>query len=465
MFRVSVQLAVAASVTDNKPMFVYVSDGNDTFLNKYLNHDQNQVLVQVNDSLHTTLNTSFICVKLVRGTPDFVSFEQIFPRLICPSFYIVSKGQLLDVITADTEASVLPQRLHDAIQINSPSRVSTTANSGPEAEPAPNQHNETVRQYQHQIAEDKIARDAERKRIKALLEADKRERQSTKKSQVHPQNNPLPITVPRNFDSCILLVRLFDGQSLKGEFKSNQTLNDVRSWLDEETNHSIVSQEESSMPAFAHSFNLQPSKYAFHCAGIPPTTFDDSQEFQTLADLNLCPRSALILKPIYDEAVFASYPKSRGSVFSSIGGAIGKLSNAVYSFFDYGVVEEEDDISPVNSSHEVTTSGSDDAELHTAKQTEPKDGKKAPNILSIGSHRPPSASLINFESLKRTQNKTTKKDDIPLESRPSSPRLEDRSRAASPPLGTLCMSRTQTIHNEASLQKDSDQETLSVDRD
>lgn len=464
MFEISVQLAVAASVTDNKPMFVYVSDGNNTFLDKYLNHDQNHAQVQAHDSLHNTLKTHFICVKLVRGTPDFISFEQIFPRLICPSFYIVSKGQLLDVITADTEASALPQRLHDAMHITSPSRVSTPANSG--LEPAPNQHDETVRQYQHQIAENKKARDAERKRIKALLEADKRERQLSKKNQAHHPNTALPVTIPRNYDSCVLLVRLFDGQSLKGEFKSNQTLNDVRSWLDEETNHSIVPTEESSMPAFAHSFTLQPSKYAFHCAGIPPTTFDDSQEFQTLSDLNLCPRSALILKPIYDEAVFASYPKSRASVFSSIGGAIGKLSNAVYSFFDYGVVDEEDDdISPVNSSQEVTTSGSDDVELHTAKQSESKDGNKTPNILSIGSHRPLSASLINFESLRRTQNQKTKKDDIKLESRPSSPRLEARSRAASPPLGTLCTSRTQTIHNEATLQKDSDRETLSVDRD
>lgn len=449
-------------------MFVYISNNDSaskTFLNDYL-YPQNS-----DHSIADTVATNFVYVNLIKNTPDFASFQQIFPNLVSPSFYLVSKGQLLDVITRETDISAFHNRLQDVIQKQcAPSRDLAPANR----EPAPSHHEQSVRQYQRQLAESKKLEAEERKRIRALLEADKRERQSLKSLKI-PSVSSVHPSMPRNYDTCSLIIRLFDGKSLKGQFGSHQTLNDVRVWLDEETNHSIVPNLESSMPAFAHSSTLQPTKYAFHCAGIPPTTFDDSEEFLTLADLKLCPRSALILKPIYDDAVFANYPQSRGSILGSIGGAIGKFTHALYSFFDYGVVNDNDaEITPVHSPDEAQSSAiksiksNDDVDVHpTKKLVVPKENEKnTPNILSIDNSRPSSASLINFEGLRKTQNQQHgQKEDSKMESRPNSPRLDAISRATTPPLGLLSMSRTQTIHNEASHLKDSELEPLAVDRD
>ena len=69
-----------------------------------------------------------------------------------------------------------------------------------------------------------------------------------------------------------------DGKTLKHEFNSSETLNDVRKWVD-------LNRTDGDCP------------YSFH-RGIPRVTFKDSDELKTLETLELTPRSALLLKPL-----------------------------------------------------------------------------------------------------------------------------------------------------------------------
>lgn len=124
---------------------------------------------------------------------------------------------------------------------------------------------------------------------------------------------------------------MFDGSNIKHDFGADKTLNDVRSWLDKETE---IIRDTDSIPSFAT--NTGPNHYVFHRPSLPRTTFTDDQEFKKLSELDLCPRSALILKPIFNETL-SSFPKEKGGIWKSVGGAMSKVGNAVYSFFDYGV--------------------------------------------------------------------------------------------------------------------------------
>lgn len=76
----------------------------------------------------------------------------------------------------------------------------------------------------------------------------------------------------------MLQIRMTDGKTLKNEFGSSETLNDVRKWVD-------LNRTDGNGP------------YSFH-RSIPRVTFKDSDELKTLEALELTPRSALLLKPL-----------------------------------------------------------------------------------------------------------------------------------------------------------------------
>ena len=85
---------------------------------------------------------------------------------------------------------------------------------------------------------------------------------------------------------------------MKCEFKSQDTLIDVRKWLDSEVE---IIPPAKSMPSFATTAYPYPTGYAFHRPALPRVTYLEEQESNTLANLDLTPRSALILKPTYNE--------------------------------------------------------------------------------------------------------------------------------------------------------------------
>lgn len=131
---------------------------------------------------------------------------------------------------------------------------------------------------------------------------------------------------------CELSLRLLDGNAVKHTFKSTDNLEIVREWLDK--NFDVLPQ--SSMPSFAkdHSF---PSDYTFQSPSFPRITYSRRQEHETLEELHLLPRSVLTLKPMYTEIV-----KEKRSIIDIAKSNLSVFTNAVYSFFDYSVVENEE---------------------------------------------------------------------------------------------------------------------------
>lgn len=549
LFHTAVQPAVQASLSENKPMFIYLLNLNDNDQLLKIYFQENGCL---RDSLVSKISNNFICLKLIENSVDYGYLEQIFPNLQTQSFYIVKKGALLDVITSNQNVEEFTNRIDDILSKINPSQEEIIPSqeenipTHPVESPMPiqnqiseissindshhytneesnnntndvsvspphipsNLNEESVRRYKEQIAVTRQAQDAERKRIRSLLELDKRERDSqlqsrNMKKSKSTSNSPKPF---HNYDSCSLVIRLFDGKSLKGDFKSSQNLNDVRNWLDSETNNSIISNLNSSMPSFATSSNPQPTHYVFHRPGIPRVTYTDSQEFQRLSDLDLCPRSALILKPIYDDKGYTnSYPngKNSTSLLKSVSGAIGKFGNALYSFFDYGVDEVqqvhnlERSTSPnmassSNASHRSnershnmsrsignntnsntnndinqTHDNQESSDYFQSKSIPSNDNTSVtPNIVSINTSRP--SSLINFENPSRlnllprqhpsflSQNDLDYNDDNDedeFQSLPNSPPPEAlngsssiNSRSSTPkPISTPSITRIQTL--------------------
>ncbi|KAM9913627.1 hypothetical protein OXX69_001428, partial [Metschnikowia pulcherrima] len=101
-------------------------------------------------------------------------------------------------------------------------------------------------------------------------------------------------------DKCMLSIRLMEGGHAKAQFNSSDCLMDVKRWLQQEHKIPLVPEDDESTSRYTKIGHFEPSRYAFF---YPATrkTFSEAQEFLRLADLGLCPRSALILRPDYDE--------------------------------------------------------------------------------------------------------------------------------------------------------------------
>lgn len=432
-FQISVQAAVRASMLANKPLFVFLEGEREAswaFAERLL----------YDGAAITSKLQHFVCLRLVHHTAEFGYFQQIFPNLQLPSFYIVSQGKLLDVITEDTPKVQFEQRLdalsgketnseetpvgpgvEDAVfggpgaSLSADSSVNATPSgapissspgpsshqqsaessglrSTPKSAPSSKDHDKSVRQHKEKVAAQKREEVAEKQRIRALLDADRRERDSQKRpcQELELINTPTP-SKSASSTSCSLVIRLFDGRSMKGQFLGSQTLNDVRSWLDGETDGRIIPDAGSSIPSFATASHPQPTHYVFHSPALPRTTFTDAQEFQPLSELRLTPRSVLILKPIYDDMhTSSSYPNGRTptSMLSWLGSSTGRLANALYSFFDYGV----DDVQ-LDTADDLSSSSPD--EFTARPHSNSLQGPRHPSLLSIRT-RPLQTSLLSI---------------------------------------------------------------------
>ncbi|ODV77387.1 uncharacterized protein CANTADRAFT_37748, partial [Suhomyces tanzawaensis NRRL Y-17324] len=371
IFGTSVNQAVQQSISENRPLFVYLSRddaASASFVHLWLG--DNKLTVQ-------QALARFVLLKLVHGTTEFGYFEQIFPNLVLPSFYVVEQGRLLCVLKDAGTPEELVARIspygpsagvgsgnageHTSPSSATPEYSPNAALSGPGRSPEPvtpspqpeqsqfdHEQASRIRKHKLDVATQRQIQEQEKKRLRELLKADQREREarsreeSAKFASTKPPVSVSP-TPPQPSNTCTLSIKLFNGSSLKQTFESSKTLNDVRRWLDTESGVEVVP-KPGSMASFAPSSYPPPTHYVFHCPVIPRTTYTDEDEFKSLSELKLSPRSALILKPIYEENGYSnSYPNgnvpNRG-VLKSLGSALGKFGNALYSFFDYGVAED-----------------------------------------------------------------------------------------------------------------------------
>lgn len=413
LFGTSVHTAVQTSMAQNKPLVAFLTNELEIsaeFAAKFLR-----------GAVVERLRHHFVCIKLVEGSVEFGYFQQIYADVEVPSLYFVERGALLEVVKYENSPREFERRVVEMLrrpdrqqrapegsggaarplvarpslapqaddlttlppaapspalppavaQLPGPAPAGAPAPAAPGADPGVPA---SVQLHQLRVRQAKHAAAAERSRIRALLDADERERRSLRREQAArpdscaassgahgsvatpgappgapggalggaPGGAPMP---------CALSIKLFDGSSLKHTFSSAQTLGDVRDWLDRETDNSIIPNTTLLMPVFASPSTAQPTHYVFYRPVIPRTTYTDAQERQPLGELELCPRSALILKPIYRVPDHTD-PAKTGGVLRAVALRVGRVANAMYSFFEYGV--EQYDEEPVGRvlSHE-----------------------------------------------------------------------------------------------------------------
>jgi hypothetical protein len=176
------------------------------------------------------------------------------------------------------------------------------------------------------IEADKVARRAE----KAAAEAERKAAAAAEKansSPTAPANQPLPST-RKVSEHCAIQVRLLDGSTIRNRFSSQETLKDVRKWVDET--------REDGKEAYTFKVLLTP---------LPSKTIDVTEEAQSLQALGLVPSSTLILLrvPTKFSAAYSAATRPvadgepEGNVFQRVIGYIlaiitGFLSNVVAFF-------------------------------------------------------------------------------------------------------------------------------------
>ncbi|KAG5421819.1 hypothetical protein I9W82_000911 [Candida metapsilosis] len=443
VFHSSVQEAVQLTVQNKKSLFVFLASPddstNDSFLSKF-----------IKDQTISQLRENSVPLKLIRGSVEYGYFEQLFKNLIVPSFYVVSQGKLEAVITSDSSEDdfdkciqSLSARLRESTDTStSPPEVPTALSSQPSSGSVPqtaitstpnnqestrsqsndddDEHEKSVLRHRKIVEQQRKEKLAEKRRLRELLEADKRERQSRERAEkeLFEESKPSLPTSSKSSShtNCLLAIKLFDGSTIKHDFKPEDTLTTVRTFLDEEVK---IIPSTSSMPSFAST--SYPTGYSFHRPALPRVTYSEEQESHSLVDLDLTPRSILILKPTYDQTNSNNNApgNEKVGILRTIYNFVTGIGSALYSFFDYGV---EDVHRQVNAEPP--------APLHqTEEEVIDLHQPIAPGLLSVGD-RGLSSSLINIERDDRGIIAAT-----PVESRASSPR---------PPL-----SRVQTIHDDA----------------
>ncbi|KAL3232733.1 K6-linked polyubiquitin modification-dependent protein binding [Nakaseomyces bracarensis] len=187
-------------------------------------------------------------IEIVPGTKSFSTFERLYGPVSIPSYNIIDPNG--EVYTT-SNINDLQRKLMDG------------------------SHNK-VTKYETS------SQDIERRRILDLIEADKLERQNKHFGETNVMK---PLDLVDKFknerildtDTCTLQIRFTNGDSVRYTFDSSSTLKSVREWLND-------LRTDGEVP------------YLFH-RNIPRMDYKPEDELKTLAELDLTPRSILMMKP------------------------------------------------------------------------------------------------------------------------------------------------------------------------
>lgn len=333
----SVENAVQKSLRENKALLVYTSDGDNVWFESWFTP---LVAEQLKDKC--------VWLRLLAQSREMSYFEEIFPGVKVPSVYCISKGQIVEMISYDqvdmdkfstrliravTNGKLVDISSEDSSEGSGTSRGTDLGSSGSpvgSSSSGPASTTTKLTEYQIRAKKHQLTEQQERERIMRLMKADREEMKHRRHSSCSSpglisQDQELPIVLEvasepihdniKNRDIinstvCTLLIRLTDGKTLKHDFSSTETLNDVRKWVD-------ANRTDKDLP------------YQFH-RNIPRETFTESQEMSTLLDLELTPRSALILKPLENQGHSQKIADVEGP------GLLGKLYQNVTSWWYKG---------------------------------------------------------------------------------------------------------------------------------
>lgn len=290
LFLESVENAVTESLKSNKTLVVYnndTADISDQWLNQWFH---------VNDENVSLLQNAAVWLKLTKGSTQFQYFEQVFPNVVVPSVYLVFNGKINAILQGEPNETLwdkLIQSLH--VNLNTKPSEPKEEQKKPQGKPTTvkpdssetfkEQVQETTQQVYHdEVLKERKAEREERDRILKLLEADKEERRAAQSNTYVTEAEPVEVRdnikdLKRlHTENCVLQIKLTNSETLTRSFKSDDILNEVRTWVD-------VNRTDGDHP------------YVFH-RSIPRMTFSESDEMKTLEQLELAPRSALILQPL-----------------------------------------------------------------------------------------------------------------------------------------------------------------------
>lgn len=340
----SVEQAINISRREKKPLLVFISDGTTTstkYLDKYMCTGTAGEL-----STPEVLNRDYVCLKLLQGTAEFEFFHQLFSDVVVPSFYILCEGKVLDIITNSVEPKDFHTRiLHIAARNRIVmSKLSTGASHQTSDESHLINGESQVTENNADMMKSVKVCECTRKREYEVRDERDMDEQLNQTTYLQHTNKiggkkSSELRSESSREICTLSIKLLDGQSVVNKFAATSTLAEVREWLNNQSTFQVLPSKSSSLPSFAHSSVLEPSGFVFYHPGITRKTYTDEMELLTLHSLNLCPRSAIILKPTYDESSFVAYrlSKSPSRMLASLGGSFANLVHALYSFFDYSV--------------------------------------------------------------------------------------------------------------------------------
>ena len=165
------------------------------------------------------------------------------------------------------------------------------------------QQNEERRRILKKIEDDKEERRA-RAQERELIRLDAQKTGDVASALVNAPETKIPSTV-RTGSMASLQVRLLDGSTIRSRFKVDQTMKDVRTWVDAERGNNKV--------AYKFKKVLTP---------LPNKNIDDTEEDQTLQALELAPSSTLVLIPVQQYAEAYAGASGAGNVFRQIFGLI-----------------------------------------------------------------------------------------------------------------------------------------------
>ncbi|ODQ79150.1 hypothetical protein BABINDRAFT_162206 [Babjeviella inositovora NRRL Y-12698] len=365
LFQSSVNSAVQSSLSSKKPLFVFVTDESATS-----SHWLQQCVTPAHRSL---VDQHSVTLRLVKGSVECGLFELTFGETVVPSIYIVRLGQPLETIHVNSSEEEIQLKIaglkgdeEDARStstplnsqsdapstlLNSQSNVpstplnsqsdtplampSTPANPVATPPPAKPRKYSTLKEeaaetassiYREQQAKERAMAKLDKERILKLLAADKEERKARERRRLERQGEVMEaeedlsikeVIRKKQHDSCALHIKLLNGATLTAKFEPQQTLNDVRNWVDEH-------RDDGEQP------------YTFVKA-VPKVNYGDGDELSSLAELDLLPRSALLLKPVEHEVV------------SSFKQGEGWLSGLVSGVFSYWGGSNDDDLEEEDS--------------------------------------------------------------------------------------------------------------------
>ncbi|GAV47385.1 hypothetical protein ZYGR_0H02270 [Zygosaccharomyces rouxii] len=390
LFISSVEQAVSLSLGSQKSLVVYNGREEDDhgWLEKWLK----------NNDLLGLLRDKAVWLKLRPGSEQFKYFEQLFPSVVVPSVYVIKQGQIAAVIqgpqaSANQLAGALGVSLggngDDTGRSSSASGAggaggASGANSGNSVNTASNGNSTANKSFKDEVAETtqrkhleevkrqkQMARE-ERERILQLVQADRAERKamefhSDRNDDVHDNIKDLNRLHAK---TCVLMIRLTNSSTLTGHFDSKETLNNVRKWVDDHRTDGDC-------------------LYAFH-RNIPRVTFTDSEELKSLGDLQLLPRSVLILKPL--ENSYTNVAEAKGP------GLLGKVFTGLSSWLSRGGGGDSGDTR--NADGSGSASNSNKSVNHSAKQDPRPENAEERDITGHSViETSPHASFSNNEEL------------------------------------------------------------------